>query len=72
MKTLEAKGFFSIWNKKINHKCLSHLFPIHLNTYVIGLRPLLIFFSYSAGSDLSRQNKVDLRAVRVEGYKINK
>ena len=31
------KGFFSICN---NHKCLSYLFPLHLNIYVIGPRPL--------------------------------
>ena len=27
---------FSIWN---HHKCLSQLFPLHLNTHVMGLRP---------------------------------
>ena len=32
--------FFSILN---HHKCLSQLFPIHLNTYVMGIRPLEIF-----------------------------
>ena len=34
---------FFIWN---NHKCLSQLFPLHLNTYVMGLRPLEIFLIY--------------------------
>ena len=29
--------FFSIRN---HHKCLSELFPLHLNTCVMGLRPL--------------------------------
>ena len=31
---------FSIWN---HHKCLIHLFSLHLNTYGMGLRPLEIF-----------------------------
>ena len=30
---------FSIWNQ---HKCLSQLFPLHLNTYVMCVRPLEI------------------------------
>ena len=29
---------------------LSELSPIYLNTYVMGLRPLEIFYSFSAGS----------------------
>ena len=32
--------YFSIWN---HHKCLSWLFPIHFNTYAMGLWPLEIF-----------------------------
>ena len=44
MKTLETKGFFSIWN---HYDCLSWLFLIHLNTYVMGLRPLEIFFTFA-------------------------
>ena len=39
-KNIATKGFFSIWN---HHKCLSQLFPIHLNTYVMGLRSVEIF-----------------------------
>ena len=35
--TMEIKGFSSIWN---HHKCLSYIFPLHLNFYVMGLRPL--------------------------------
>ena len=36
VKTMETEvGFF--WN---HHKCLTQLFLIHLNTYVMGLRPL--------------------------------
>ena len=31
------KRFFSIWN---HHKCLSFVFPLHFNTYVMCLRPL--------------------------------
>ena len=37
IKTLATKGFISIW---YHHKCLIQLFSIHLNTYVMGLRPL--------------------------------
>ena len=36
--------FFSIWN---HHKCLSQLFLLHLNTFVMGLRPIQIFNSFS-------------------------
>ena len=59
-KTLETKGFILIW---YHHKSLFQLFPIHLNTYVMGLRPLEIFYSYSAGIDFSRQNlrTIDVR-----------
>ena len=43
--TMETKGVFSIWN---HDKCLS----FHLNTHVMGLRPLYIYvYSYSAGID---------------------
>ena len=41
-KPWRPKVFFSIWN---HHKCLSQLFMIHLNTYVMGLRPLQICFT---------------------------
>ena len=57
--------FFSILN---HHKCLRQLFPIHLNTYVMGLRPLEIFLLLQCGD--RRQiwtTKVDPRAVRVKG-----
>ena len=40
LKTMETKGFISI---SYHHKCLIQLFLIHLNTYVMGLRPLEIF-----------------------------
>ena len=40
---------FSIWN---HHKCLSFLFPLHLNTYVMGLRPLEIFQFFQCGDRL--------------------
>ena len=36
-KTSQPKVLFSIWN---HHKCLSQLFLVHLNTYVMGQRPL--------------------------------
>ena len=41
---------FSIFN---NHKCLSAFFEY---LYVMGLRPLLIFYPFSAGIDFRRQN----------------
>ena len=54
MKTLEAKGFVPVSK---HHKCLRLLFTIHLNTYVMGLRPLeILLLLYSAGIDFSRQN----------------
>ena len=73
IKTLETKGFISICNR---HKCLIHLFLIRLNTYVMGLRPLEIYFLlqcgdrlYTSESDVYRRQilttKVDPRAVRV-------
>ena len=34
---------------KNHHKCLSYLFLLHLNTFVMGLLPLLIFHTFRAG-----------------------
>ena len=39
---METKGFIDLENL-IKDKCLSWLFPLHFNTYVMGLRPLEIF-----------------------------
>ena len=40
IKTLKTKGFnFLLYH----HKCFIELFPIHFNTYVVGLLPLEIF-----------------------------
>ena len=50
---METKGFLLIGN---HHKCLSQLFLLHLNTYVMGLRPLYIFYYVSARIDFRRQN----------------
>ena len=50
VKTMEIKGFRSIWN---HHKCLSQLFPLNLNNYVMGHYKYLN--SYSAWIDFSRQ-----------------
>ena len=66
--------FLSIRN---HHKCLSQIFLIHLNTYVMGLRQLEIFLLLQSGdriksseSDVCRRQilttKVGPRAVRVE------
>ena len=51
----------SFWN---HHECLSQLFPIHLNTYVMGLRPLEIFLILQCGDQILT-TKVDPRAVRL-------
>ena len=40
IKNMETKGFLWIWN---HHKWLSYLLLIHLNTYVMGLRPLCLY-----------------------------
>ena len=71
----ENQSVFSIWK---HHKCLTQLSLIHLNTYVMGLRPLEIFLLLQRGdrlqsseSDVYRRQilttKVDPRAVRVKG-----
>ena len=39
-----------------NHSCLSQLFLLYLQDYVMGLKPLELFYSYSAGIDFRRQN----------------
>ena len=59
-KILETKWFLLILN---HQKCLIQVFPIHLNTYVMGLRPLEIFLLLQCGVDFSRQNltSVDVR-----------
>ena len=49
MKTLEAKGVFSVWNY---HKGLIQVFPIPLNTYVLGIRPLEIYSLLQCGDRL--------------------
>ena len=51
IKTLETRGFISIL-----YKCLIQLFPIHLNTYVMGLGQYKYFYAYSAEIDFRRQN----------------
>ena len=74
IKTLATKGFVSIW---YHHKCLIQLFPIHLNTYVMGLRLLEIFLLLhcrdrlkSSASDVCRRQilttNVYPRAVKVK------
>ena len=56
-KNRNQSGFFSIW---IHHKCLRQLFLIHLNTYVMGLRPLEICWFLQCGDRLIRQNLTSL------------
>ena len=57
--------FFLIWN---HHKWLSQLFPLHLNTYVMCLRPLEILYSFSVGIDFRRQDltSTDVRSWRLK------
>ena len=60
-KSWKPNGF-SIWN---HHKCLSYLFLIPLNTYVMGLLPFEIFKFLQCGDGLLT-TKVYPRAVRVK------
>ena len=47
---------FSIWSHHKHDKCPSYLIPpLHLNTYVKGLRSLYWFNSFSAGTVFRRQ-----------------
>ena len=65
VKFIETKGFFSFWN---HHKCLSQSF------WFIWIPMLWVYshykyaYSYSAGSDFSRQNltSTDVRFWRLE------
>ena len=68
------RKFFKTWN---HHKCLSYLFPLQLNTQLMGLRPLLVsyFFQrgdsfYTSESDVCRRQilayKDGPRAERIE------
>ena len=54
----EDETFFTIWN---HHKCLNYLFLIHLNTYVMGLRPLEIFSLFQCGERLYTSESVVYR-----------
>ena len=53
--SMTSREFFSIWN---HHKYLSQIFSIHLNTYIMGLRPLEIFLNLTCRVeiDFTRQN----------------
>ena len=59
-------GFFSIWNQ---HKCLSQLFLLHLNTCVMGLQASAIFYSFGEGTNSTRQilTSIDVRFCRLKG-----
>ena len=66
-KIIEKTKFFSTW---YHHKWLSQLFPIHLNTYVMGLWPLSIYYSFNAGIHVTRHNltAMDVRFWRLNSY----
>ena len=75
-KPWRPEFFFSSLN---HHNCLSLLFLIHLNTYVMGLPPLEVFlllqcegWLWTSKSDVYRRHilttKVDLRALTVNYY----
>ena len=52
-----------------HHKYLSYLSLLHLKTFAMGLLPLLIYYSFSAGIDIRRQNltsNVNPRTERVD------
>ena len=53
---------------KFNLKCFSYFFPLHLNTCVMCLRPLEMFYSFSAGIDFRCQNltALDVRFWRLK------
>ena len=55
--TLEVLNYFCITHgdQRVYFN-LKQICLIHLNTYVMGLRPLEKCLSYSAGIDFSRQN----------------
>ena len=60
-KPWRHKGFFSIWSM---YKCLSWLFLVHLNTYVMGLRPLEICWFFQRGDRLytsASESSTDVR-----------
>ena len=74
------QSVFLIWN---HHKCLTWLFPTHLNTYARGLRPLWIFLIlkcgqrlYTSESDVYRRqiltSKVDYIIMYPNGLVIKK
>ena len=58
MKTLEAKVFILIY---YHHKCVIQFFPFYLNTFVMGLRPLEIFYSLTV-----RGSTLDVRIWRLQ------
>ena len=43
-------GLFNLKSSQMS----SHLFPLHFNTYVMGVRTLQIFYSFSLKIDKSR------------------
>ena len=51
-----------------HHNCLSLIFPLHLNTYVMALRHYKYFFCFSAGIVFIRQN---LTSSDVRFWRIN-
>ena len=58
-KPWRPKRLFSIWNHR---KCLSSLFSLHLNTgYLYGSTTIYILYSFSAGIDFIRQNRMSER-----------
>ena len=59
VKPRDQMLFFSIRND---------LFPLHLNTYVMDLRQLGIFYSYSAGVDLDLRIWRLIRSPRSKCY----
>ena len=53
------------WNCTREFHGLSQLFPLHLSTYVTGLRPFLIFYSWCAGTVFRRQNQTCMAVLQI-------
>ena len=66
-----AQGLFFLIIINILVLGLSQLFQLHLNTYVMCLRPVKIIHFFSAGMDFKRQNRQNLMSLvnpRTERY----
>ena len=73
ISTLKGLNFFykNLGSQRGFHKCLSQLFPIHLNTYVMGLRLIEFFLLLLCGDRLQTlTTKVYPRAVMLKSIEV--